>query len=326
MKQNLNDTKFTLLDIFKHNTIIKQVKLSLMAGSSLTILDQNSPLVDRITSLELCDSEGQEVEEAQVDQFGPQSHLKKLTLTDRLELSVEICALLLNSAHVRCLCMSKNYRAVGIDFAPLVKRFFRQLEKISMAGFKKLKGSIDGFVSVMKEGENLLELDLSDCGFRNGHARKLAEGLINSKKLRNLNLSSNNIGKGIEPIAKALMLDCPLRRINLAHCQIDDIRANLLFEGLGWNSNLETLDLSGNSLSRDSMEECAKMINQNKGMTHLNLSENSIDDDGIRILLPQIRKASALRYLNLRGNDYEVTAEDLKAVEVKNLKLDVLKY
>ena len=157
----------------------------------------------------------------------------------------------------------------------------------------------------MKNFADLVKLNIGSIGMTNFAADDLAVVLNNNKKLKELNLSYNNIQADgtAEIFNKITMLN--LNKLDISHNNITSQAAEDIATFLSQNTELKELDLSYNSLqTTGAVKICraniSKLIKFN--ICHNNITTEATDD--IAVFLSHNHK---LQVLNLSGNDLQCT-------------------
>lgn len=137
--------------------------------------------------------------------------------------------------------------------------------------------------------------------------RKQCTGL----ELRDDRLTS----KGISFIAEALRCNSTLVRLDLRANDLCDQSIALLMDVLSVErTNLESLNLSDNRITRVGATAVADMLEINDHLTHLWLEVNRIDDRGVEAIATALEKSNrTLEQLYLSGNE-RITDESVPAL------------
>lgn len=98
----------------------------------------------------------------------------------------------------------------------------------------------------------------------------------------------------------------------------DKLRVNNLFQAIGENTALTYLQVSGNNVDDQDMEQLAETITvSNKTLRGLNLTANNIGDAGIQSFASRLPDMRGLRFLDLQRNPFTETS---KAAIISALK------
>ncbi|KAM7418409.1 hypothetical protein PAMA_015840 [Pampus argenteus] len=190
--------------------------------------------------------------------------------------------------------------------------YLRELDlgynSISDNGVKNL---VEGLVD---QNCRLKTLRLQGCGVTSQACQYLAAALRKSPKLRELDLSGNEIGdNGLKHLANGLRGDeCQLEALKLSQCNIEQKGCHYLASALEKNSgHLKVLDLSINMIGDNGANEMFKKFDISKltklEMYHCGLTWLSCGSIGETLKLEH----SSLVELNLSSNDLEDSGFEL---------------
>ncbi|XP_076783543.1 NACHT, LRR and PYD domains-containing protein 4A-like isoform X1 [Arvicanthis niloticus] len=197
---------------------------------------------------------------------------------------------------------------------------------------------------VLNQAEcNIEKLVVAACNLLPDDCKMFASVLISSKTLKHLNLSSNNLDKGISSLCKALCHpDCILKHLVLANCSLSEQCWDCLSEVLRWNKTLSHLDISSNALKDEGLkvlcgaltlpdsvlkslslryclitttgcQDLAEVLRCNQNLTSLHVSNNKLEDAGVKVLCDAIKHPNCyLEYLGLEACELtDACCEDL---------------
>ena len=145
--------------------------------------------------------------------------------------------------------------------------------------------------------------------------QELAKYVKKNSSITLINLSGNNISKGINYLPEALKIDNTLTSINLYNSNIDAKGLKHLSETLKKNSSITSLDLSCNNIDAKGIECLSEALNTNNTITMLNLHNNNISNKGISCLSGVLKTNSSITSIDLYKNnisDIEHLSELLK--------------
>ncbi|XP_010615200.1 NACHT, LRR and PYD domains-containing protein 4 isoform X2 [Fukomys damarensis] len=197
---------------------------------------------------------------------------------------------------------------------------------------------------------NLEKLLLMNCKLSADDCKVLASILIESRKLRHLNLSCNYLNKGARALCKALCHPaCTLELLVLALCKLRAWCWDYLADVLLLSKSLVHLDLSINSLRDEGLqvlcealrhpvcrlqtlwvkdcgltsaccEDLATVLTSSKTLSMLNLIGNPLGHSGVALLCQGLRHPEcALQVLGLNKAEFgEETRALLEAEEERN--------
>uniref|UniRef100_A0A8C2LPS2 NACHT, LRR and PYD domains-containing protein 4 n=1 Tax=Cricetulus griseus TaxID=10029 RepID=A0A8C2LPS2_CRIGR len=184
--------------------------------------------------------------------------------------------------------------------------------------------------------ELLMTFFFSCCQLSHDDCIIFASILISSKKLRHLNVSYNNLDKGMYLLSKALCHpDCVLKDLVLASCSLSKQCWNYLSDVLKRNKTLSHLDVSSNDLQDEGLKvlcqalslpdsalkslflrRClitssgcqylAEVLSSNQNLISLQVSNNKLEDAGVKLLCEAIKEPNC-RLENLGLEACELT-------------------
>ena len=109
--------------------------------------------------------------------------------------------------------------------------------------------------------------------------------------------------KGAEAIAIALHYNSTLEVLDLSNNSVTDTGSAALAQALHHNSTLRQLNLSNNRINNAGSMALAQALHHNSTLRLLNLSNNRINNAGSMALAQALHHNSTLMELNLSGND-----------------------
>lgn len=127
----------------------------------------------------------------------------------------------------------------------------------------------------------------------------IIESVTSFQNLVNLNVSHNVFGThGLIILVKSLA-GCPIKSLDLTHCNIDSISP---LKGLQKCSKLDTLILSGNTVNPADVDTITFLLgNGYPKLRMLELQSCGIDDDFIEMISPTLAKNKTVRNLHLHN-------------------------
>ncbi|EHB18664.1 NACHT, LRR and PYD domains-containing protein 4 [Heterocephalus glaber] len=151
------------------------------------------------------------------------------------------------------------------------------------------------------------KLLLVNCNLSADDCKALAATLMESKKLDSLNLSCNNLKKGVRALCKALCHpNCTLKFLALSFCTLREWCWDYLAEVLLISKSLSHLDLSINSLRDEGLKVlCDTLRYPVCALQILCLMKCSITAEGCRDLASVLTSSRNLRSLQIGGNNIE---------------------
>lgn len=117
------------------------------------------------------------------------------------------------------------------------------------------------------------------------------------------------------------MLSCSkyLTHLSLASCSISKEVMLSIGEGLFKNTKLQTLNLRGNRVKMNGIQEFVRTCLQNSelALKHIDLSQNQLCDQGGYLLCKGLKFIRGLETLNFRGNTLAEESGDIVSLLVK---------
>uniref|UniRef100_A0AAV2K208 CARMIL C-terminal domain-containing protein n=1 Tax=Knipowitschia caucasica TaxID=637954 RepID=A0AAV2K208_KNICA len=168
------------------------------------------------------------------------------------------------------------------DLVPIIAalEYNQWFNKLSIKDYKLPSDVCDQILRVVSRSSRLEELLLDNTALRSDFAVKFAAALSQNpaSALHSLTLSSNSLeDKGVSALSSQLAkLPLGLRRLNLSRTGLSAKGVNSVCQALGSNpvisSSLKQLDLSGNSLRGDDMQQLLGFLSQSNSLQTLDLS------------------------------------------------------
>ena len=98
------------------------------------------------------------------------------------------------------------------------------------------------------------------------------------------------------------LITIQLHTLHLPDCQLGDWRVACLMRSID-KGNLQSLDISSNSVTAELNLQLADLLTQNKELVSLNLSDNQLYGSDFEKLVDQIIAHSSLKRLDLSSNN-----------------------
>jgi Ran GTPase-activating protein (RanGAP) involved in mRNA processing and transport len=131
----------------------------------------------------------------------------------------------------------------------------------------------------------------------------LFKSLKNNSILESLDLSKNNLSKGLShEFLEFLYENASLKRLVLSSCLLHRQSLAGISEGLSRNFGLEELDFSNNFIQDSGCEDIAVGLNKNQVLKSLILTNNKIRSKGAITLIKSINHHKTLETLSLKQN------------------------
>ena len=162
-----------------------------------------------------------------------------------------------------------------------------------------------GFVRMMRQGVEVVELNLAENALSAVGVAAIAEAVASCASLTTLDLRGNQPGRaGTAALGPVLRDHGSLTTLRLSKIKLGDRNAQVLLLNLQVHPTLTELDMSSNALG-DSFgfgEACAEFLVVNEGVTLLNLAWNNIRAGNAEALAGGLVENSTLEYLDLQWN------------------------
>ena len=206
--------------------------------------------------------------------------------------------------------------------------------RVFCIGNNKLKSSIVVILQHLSKICLLQKLELYDNEIPEKAGEAIASVILNNNALERLLLNSNNIGKGILPIAKALQQINSLKVLGLHNTNIPkevsgeiaaaiqcnqnlynlqlggndlEYSANTILQVISKISSLEVLDLQSNQLTKEFGEVLGCVVLSNTCLNQLLLNNNNIGK-GISYIAKSLQRCSSLQVLGLANTNIPMEA------------------
>ena len=158
-------------------------------------------------------------------------------------------------------------------------------------------GATECIATVLSNCTELVELNLSHNYLHNMNALYS----ITFSNLTKVNFSNNNINEQtLNNLGVFLSLCTKLEDLDLSNNNLQTAGSNKLFEVLNCIT-LKTINISGNSLTKDAADHIAIRLSRNKKLQDIDLSCNIMQQAGIRNILAKLQ-ISNLTKLNISNN------------------------
>ena len=260
-----------------------------------------------------------------------------------------VCKGLGNFTNLTKLCLSDNKitdEAVHDVAAVLSQNKFLEELDISYNNLG-VSDALQIFLS-MKSFKSLIKLNVCGIGMDDSAANDVAAILNNNIKLKELNLSHNNIQAwGAIQIFRNIISN--LHKLNISHNNITEQAADELASFISQNAELEELDLchdklqadgaakicktnisnlikfkiSHNSITDQAADDIALLISHNTKLEELDLSHNKLQADGaVKICKTTI--SNLIKFKISHNNITDQAADDIVSFISHNTKLEVL--
>ena len=145
---------------------------------------------------------------------------------------------------------------------------------------------------------------------------KISSSLIMNTKLEKLNISMNELtDEGIiqfisilkaknEMNVKLASSINKLQEIDLSVNDLSDEASKEIFSYIAFNdNNIEYLNLAGNCITADSVEDICVAINYSNHLKKIDLCENQIDSQGLKKIINSCAISSSMEYIDISKNN-----------------------
>ncbi|XP_060537567.1 capping protein, Arp2/3 and myosin-I linker protein 2 [Pantherophis guttatus] len=249
-----------------------------------------------------------------------------------------------NLTHLNlCKNVYSHKKSRGDPFA--IGQFLSQasaLQHVSLSGTKLPPEALRALLQALANNTQLknLNLDLSSCELRSAGAQVIQDLISDASSICDLNLSDNgfdsdmvtlvlslNRSKSIKHVAlgknfniqsretlvdtlhRIVQLtqdeDCSLESVSVAESRLK-LRTSILLDGLGSNSHLVALDISGNAMGDLGAKILAKALSVNKTLRTLIWDRNNITLYGFLDVISALERNFILTKMPLPMNDIAV--------------------
>ena len=193
--------------------------------------------------------------------------------------------------------------------AEKIIKALKKIEKISIrSSIKKLylvqcdikrESAFRYLGNVIKNGEYIEELNLSNNGINNNGMNIIAENLIHCSKIKEINLGNNCItdfnSLNLNNFKKLHLID-----INSNNC--GDIGACSLANVIVNCENISRILLNNNDIGPDGIEKLVKVFGNLKYLKSIDLSDNKLTSKGAEIIASLLSKWTTLFSLDISNN------------------------
>ena len=176
--------------------------------------------------------------------------------------------------------------------------------------YSNLEASLKSLTQMPHFCTKLHTLNVCSASVNKDHIQLLSEFLPQASNLQVLDLSDNTVGMAIQPLTQQLQHCTKLTTLNLCKTNLKEDHIKILSELLPKVSNLQVLDLSGNTVGM-AIEPLTHQLQHCTKLTTLNLHNASLKEAHLKILSELLPKVSNLQVLDLSGNTVGMAIEPL---------------
>jgi len=159
------------------------------------------------------------------------------------------------------------------------------------------------FAKVLENDDTLQDVRIRTRKVDEDGLIALSDVIAQNNSISTLNIASNQIGKGLQPLVPALKQNHVLVALNLGRNQLGDGGSATLAEGLKMNNSLKRLDLGWNMIGPYGIRFIAEVLEENDVLETLNIRYNEIGCEGGRPLAQLLRVNGTLMTLDVTANE-----------------------
>ena len=188
------------------------------------------------------------------------------------------------------------------------------LEKLDLSDSRILNDGPQELELALQQNQSMKWMSLSECNLQDEPLTCILRGLRVHPSMEHLDISFNKCaldGEAIPQLGLILESTQTLNSLNMGFCAFGSGRqVNLshIFRCLSNPSeapeSLKVLQLGGNNLHDDSMNDIVTMLMRNNHLEHLDLSSNRFTDQAILLLAENLAGMKAVRVLELEENEF----------------------
>ena len=187
------------------------------------------------------------------------------------------------------------------------------------------------FVNCKLEQVNFFKLDLKQSGFHH-----LKTDLVHFKRLKHLSVTDCTFAiKDLTLLKSLVHSNNEIQKLIISNCkenfsrfnQLKSYKTGQLLIVLKDMRHLECVDLSGNTMTDDSVSDMEAMIVNNKQLQRLCLPNCVLSQTSLKIIIQAMQTISLLQYVDFSTNEVDdELASDVAALFVNNCKLEIIKF
>ena len=200
------------------------------------------------------------------------------------------------------------------------KNVFANLIKLNVSGNVISDGAAEALADALSENTKLKELDLSDNNLHAEGISKIFNGLRISTLIK-LNISHNNVtDKAADDIANFISRNTKLENLNVSHNTLQDSDAKKIFKVN--ISKLTTFNISQNNITSKVTDDMAEFLSHNTQLKIFDISYNDLQELGYRNIFKVLQNISSFTSLKLSNcNVFNKAADELATVLLYNIIL-----
>ncbi|XP_010385357.2 NACHT, LRR and PYD domains-containing protein 13 [Rhinopithecus roxellana] len=215
-----------------------------------------------------------------------------------------------SACNLKYLCLEKcNLSAASCQDLALFLTSIQHVTRLCL-GFNQLQDDgIKLLCAALTHPKCALErLELWFCQLGAPSCRYLSDALLQNRSLAHLNLSKNRLGdEGVKFLCEALgHPDCNLQSLNLSGCSFTREGCQELANALRHNHNVKILDLGQNDLQDDGVKLlCEALKPSHRALHTLGLAKCNVTTACCQHLSSVLSSSKSLVNLNLLGNELD---------------------
>ena len=220
-----------------------------------------------------------------------------------------------------------NNNEVNDELASDVAILFTKNNKLKEFKISQLTLNQSGFQHLnnyLVKIKGLTRVNIIGCSFIEHIAVKLVTAINNNPEIQELNLSNCLL-----PTNQWSMLSCitKLKYFNLSRCALLSHETKDIFGILKSMKCLQHVDLSGNFMESDAINDVAAMIRNNEHIQSLSLPNGIINKEDFKFIIQAMQTVSSLQYIEFSTNEIDnELASDISSIFVSNSKLQELNF
>ena len=182
---------------------------------------------------------------------------------------------------------------------------FAKLEGIKCLGISDCTFTIEDVVylkNMIGNNHKIEKLMISNCKMI-GHEVIMANNIGRYDQLETLELKNiSAINPYIHNMLVFLSCSSELKQMTLCNCQLQPDEIKQILMALKYMRHLESVDLSGNAMTDDSVSDMEAMIVNNKQLQKLCLPSCILNQASLRIICQALQTVSSLQYVDFSTN------------------------
>ena len=245
------------------------------------------------------------------------------------ELTSDIATVFANNSNLKELTFGKlTLKQSGFQ---QMKRHFVKLKKLRYLRIIDCIFSNPNVVSletIIVSNQKIQELIISNCKLISHKVTTFADSIGIYDHLTKLELSNNSaINPFIHNLLVFLSCTSKLKQIIVCDCQLLPCEIKQILMVLKYMRHLETVDLSGNDMTDDSVSDMKAMIGNNEQLQKLCLPNCVLDQNSLVVIIQAMQTLLLLQHVDLNRNRIEDgLASDVAILIANNSHLKQLKF